>query len=318
MPAGIVTRRTTVGNHAMTRTVLSWGVASALLMLAPWSAGPSLSQPCATFNCGSQQKMNVRQGPNYNHVLPAGWTVGEEGQYALVLRSPDQSAMIINFGLSGLFQPMTPQQLAYDMMTNRMRLANDVRFGDSSPIRPLSPYANAAIIEVTFSLPTGRYRGFVISNVANVYQRTDGMITLVVAREGLWSAYADWLPQLAMLAINTGPDPYGRHSLSIAIQNDLRRLNQLASEYRDWSRAIWNDVAQFRARVQERQRQELGPMLTGQQWYNNPYGGPHIRQSTAPAVIWVNPNGDILPSDSPTFDPRTPTDPNWQRLIPQR
>jgi hypothetical protein len=301
----------------MVRTLISRRLASALLVLVPWFAATGLAQPCATFNCGSQQKLNVRQGPNYHHVLPAGWTVGEEGQHALVLRSPDQSASIINFGLSGLFQPMTPQQLAYEMMATRMRLSNDIRFLDSSPIRPLPPYANAAIIDLTYSVPGARMRGIVISNVASVYQRTDGMITLVVAKEGLWSAYSDWLPPLAMLAINTGPDPYGRHSLSMTIQKDLQRLNQMASEYRDWSRNIWNDVAQFRARTQERQRQELGPMLTGQQWYNNPYGGPAVRQSSAPAVIWINPNGDVLPSDNKAFDPRTPTDPNWQRLTPQ-
>src|SRR5262245_20052013 len=109
----------------MVRIFFSWSVASALLLLAPWFAATGRSQPCATFNCGAQQTLQVRQGPNYNHVLPAGWTVVEEGQYALVLRSPDQSASIINFGLSGLFQPMTPQQLAYDMMTTRMRLSND-------------------------------------------------------------------------------------------------------------------------------------------------------------------------------------------------
>ena len=36
----------------------------------------------------------------------------------------------------------------------------------------------------------------------------------------------------------------------------------------------------------------MGPMLTGKQWYDNPYGGPAIQQSTGPAVIWVNRHGE--------------------------
>ena len=36
------------------------------------------------------------------------------------------------------------------------------------------------------------------------------------------------------------------------------------------------------------------------------------------AAIWINRNGQQLPTDDLAFDPRTPTDPDWQRLIPKR
>jgi hypothetical protein len=285
----------------------AWRAASMLMILAAEVTSVALAQPCASFNCGSQQKLPVRQGPNFNHVLPAGWSVVEEGQYALLLRSRDASAGIFNFGLSGLLHPMDPQALAYDIITNRLRLTSDLRVLDRTPIRPLPPYTSAAILDVSYSLGAERLRGVVFSNVANVYNRTDGMITLIAAKQRVWPAYVDWLPPLAMLVINTGPDPYGRHSTSQAILKDTQRLNQLASQYRDWSWRTWNDLEQFRAGIQARQQQELGPTLTGQQWYNNPYGGPPVRQSTAPAVIWINRNGDLLPSDNPTFDPRSST-----------
>jgi hypothetical protein len=276
----------------------------------------SLSQDCTGNDCLSRNQQ-VRQGSNFYYVLPAGWELVEEGKFALVLRSRDQSAGLVNYGLSGLLQPQDPQTFAHQLMTNAMHLTN-VRFVDSTPIRPLAPYGSAAIIDVTYTLPAGRLRGVVVSNVINVYNRTDGMITLAAAKERLWGAYADWLPLLAMMAINVGPDPYGRNSTSAEILRETRQLNELATAYREWSARIWDEVSQFRARVQERQSQELGPILTGKQWYDNPFGGPPIQLSSGPTVIWVNRNGDILPSDNPTFDPRTPTDPDWQRMVPQR
>jgi hypothetical protein len=274
---------------------------------------------CTGSNCvTSRTNTQARQGPNFYYLLPAGWELVDEGKFTLVLRSRDLSAGIINRGISGLLQPMDPQTFAYQMMTNAMHLANDVRFLDSTPMRPLPPYGSAAIMDVTYTVPNGRLRGVVISNVINVYNRTDGMITIAAAKERLWGAYADWLPPLAMMAINVGPDPYARNTVSGAILRETRQLNELATAYRDWSAQMWGEVAQFRARVLERQGRELGPMLTGKQWYDNPFGGAPIQQSTGPAVIWVSRNGDILPSDNPTFDPRTPTDPDWGRLVPQR
>ena len=59
-------------------------------------------------------------------------------------------------------------------------------------------------------------------------------------------------------------------------------------------------------------------MLTGKQWYDNPYGGPPVQQSASPAVIWINRNGAQLPSDKSHVRPRTPTDSDWQRLVPQK
>ena len=121
--------------------------------------------------------------------------------------------------------------------------------------------------------------------------------------------------QASSLTVSAGLPRYG---VGVAIQDDVRRLNQVATAHRDWSRRTWEDVARHRAEVQARQGQGLDPVLTGKQWYDNPYGGQPIRQSAGPAVIWINRNGEQLPSDNSAFDPRTPTDPDWQRLVPKK
>jgi hypothetical protein len=290
---------------------------AALLLLAAGFSSATRAADCAGFDCSASPRLKARQGPHFFHVLPAGWEVVEEGKYALVLRSRDLSAGIINYGNSGFVEAMDPPTFAYRIMTRQLHLSN-VRFGAKMPIRPMPGYGAAAIIDVAYTGAHGPVHGVVISNVINVYKRTDGVITIAGAKERLWSAYADWLPPIAMLAVNTGDDPYGRGTASAAIQHDVARRSQAAAAMREWSSHVWDEVSQFRAEAQQRQSQALGPMLTGKQWYDNPYGGPAIQQSASPAAIWVNRNGDQLPSDNPNFDPRTPGEPDWRRLVPQK
>ena len=79
----------------------------------------------------AQPPLPLSRGPNFTYVLPPGWAVGEEGQFALVLRSPDMMASIIVFGQSGLMQPMSPDQFAYYCMANVMRLAPALTISDA-------------------------------------------------------------------------------------------------------------------------------------------------------------------------------------------
>ena len=80
------------------------------------------------------------QGPHFRYLLPPGWSVGEEGPFALVLRSPDMLAAIVVFGQSGLMTAMSPEQFAHQAMAGVMRLAPDVRLFESLPISPLPGY----------------------------------------------------------------------------------------------------------------------------------------------------------------------------------
>jgi len=101
----------------------------------------------------------------------------------------------------------------------------------------------------------------------------------------------------------------------------------MVAAHRDWAKRTWDELVAYRAKTQASRDAApgasspgtpLGALPAGRQWYDNPYGGAPIRQSTAPAAIWINRNGQQLPTDDPSFDPRTPTDPDWQRLTPKR
>jgi hypothetical protein len=279
----------------------------------------SSAADCSASNCGAGQAMPFRQGPYFNHALPAGWLVMEENNTMLLLQSRDRSADISVAGIGGLKQQLTPEVFAYQRMV-ALRLT-DVRFSSVVYIIPMAAYDGAAVMDVTYTAPIGRMRGLVVSNVAtvynrNVFDRTDGVMALVGAKESIWDAYSNWLPEVALQAMHTGPNPFD------APRREAERANQMVTTHRDWAKRTWDELVAYRSKTQAGQDaapgMPRGALPAGQQLYDNPYGGAPIRQSAGPAAIWINRNGQQLPTDDPSFDPRIPTDPEWQRLIPKR
>lgn len=257
-------------------------------------------------------------GPHFTYRLPPGWTVGEEGKFALVLRSPDFLAGVIVFGQSGMMQPMAPEQFAYYAMTGVMRLAADVQFSPSRPIQPMPGYTHAATFETIYTLqgPNGPVpvRGVVVSNVAIGYGQCNGTLTLAASDVRQWPQYSTWLPQVAMAAMNTGPDPYGSGTMAGVISGIARHDGDSYRQYQAWSQQLWGQVTADRNASVDRQQGAMGPMLTGQEWIQDGHGGPMIRRSTTPACIWRSRDGREVASDDPSFDPRTPSDINWVRV----
>lgn len=259
-----------------------------------------------------------QQGRQFRYELPDGWTVGEEGPHALVLRAPGDVAAIVVFGLTGLMMPLDPLQFAVHALRDVMRLAPDVRFGAVGPIAPRPGYGAAAVAEVAYTVmsPMGPVPclGLVFSNVAVTYGACSGVITLASARAEAWPAHASWLPGAALQAVNVGPNAYGSTAMAVQMHGIAAREGQVLAEHRAWSQATWAEVARHRADVDARQRDALGPMLTGQQWDADPFGGPAVRRSSTPRVVWVHRDGREVGSDDPSFDPRTPMDADWRRV----
>lgn len=260
----------------------------------------------------------IIQGRNFTFALPVGWRVGEEGNHALVLQANDLSAGVIVYGISGLGQNLTPPQFAYSVITNTLRLSPDVRISNPTPIRPMPGYTAAAVMDITFTKmgPQGPQRivGLVVSNVVSVYARSDAVVTLMMALDNRWAAVQSWLPQVALQALNTGPNPFGRTAMSAGILKDTVRQREAYGQYLSWSQANWAGVVAHRAASLGRQAQANGETLMGQYWGKNPYTGSPERYSTSPSVIWVHRDGRQVPSSDSTFDPRTPTDSDWRRV----
>jgi hypothetical protein len=222
----------------------------ALLMPTAGILLGSSAADCNGSNCGAGQAMPFRQGPYFNHALPAGWSVLEENNTMLLLQSGDQSADISVAGIGGLKQQLTPEVFAFQRMV-ALRLT-DVRFASVVYIIPMSAYDGAAVMDVTYTAPTGRMRGLVASNVAtvynrNVFDRTDGVMTLVAAKERIWDAYSDWLPEVALQAVHTGPNPFDAPRRDA---EHVNQVNQMVSAHRDWAKRTWNELVAYRTKNQ--------------------------------------------------------------------
>ncbi|WP_020504586.1 hypothetical protein [Lamprocystis purpurea] len=267
---------------------------------------------------GSPTEPPLVNGPHFTYRLPPGWTVGEEGKFSLVLRSPDFIAAVIVFGQSGMMQPLSPEQFAYYAMTGVMRLAPDVQFGPSRPIQPMPGYTHSATFETTYTLngPAGAapVRGVVVSNVSIGYGQCNGVLTLAGSDARHWPHYSGWLPRVAMAALNTGPDPYGRHTVAGMITDIGRQDGESYRQHQAWSQQLWGQVTADRNRSSDGQQEALGAMLDGHVWIPEGFGGQPIRRSTTPACIWRSRDGREIPSDDPAFDPRTPGDVDWVRV----
>jgi hypothetical protein len=139
-------------------------------------------------------------------------------------------------------------------------------------------------------------------------------MTLVASEVNMWPQVESWLPELGFAAFNTGPDPYGRDTMTGVISNINNQNHAAYVAYNGWSQNLWSQVVADRQNSAAHQAGQMGPLLTGKQWVTNPYSGQQVQVSTTPAVIWVNRQGQQLPSHDPSFDPRTPMDSDWQRL----
>ena len=210
----------------------------------------SLAADCNAADCGAGQAMAFRQGPYFNYGLPAGWEVAEENNTTLLLQSREASAYISVTGIIALKQLLTPEVFAYQRMT-ALGLTG-VRYAGVVYIIPMADYDSAGVMDVTYTAPTGRMRGLVFSNVATgyngqIFNRTDGVIALAGAKEGMWDVYSDWLPEAALQAVHTGPNPFDSTPAASSAAGDAERTNELVAAHRAWVKRTWDELVSYRA-----------------------------------------------------------------------
>ena len=205
---------------------------------------------CNAADCGAGQAMQFRQGPYFNYALPAGWDAVEENNTTLLLRSRDGSAYIGVTGITGLKEFLTPEVFAYQRMA-ALGLTG-VRYTGVAYIIPMADYDSAGVMDVTYTAPIGRMRGLVFSNVATGYNgqilnRTDGVIALAGAKEDVWDTYSDWLPEAALQAVHTGPDPFDSTAAASSPARDVERTNEIVAAHRAWVKRTWDELVSYRA-----------------------------------------------------------------------
>ena len=133
------------------------------------------------------------------------------------------------------------------------------------------------------------------------------------AQEPHWPSFAAWLPGLAAQFTVVSPAAWGAQGIAQQNLANSTAFGQQLQEHRAWSQDLQQQVTDQRWRSDERRQHELGEALTGHSWYDDPHGNPPERLSNTPVVQWVHRDGTRRSSDDPSYDPRTPEDPYWER-----
>ncbi len=257
--------------------------------------------------------VEVREGHVFQYVIPAGWQVLEEGQFAVVLRSPDSAAITYLVGNAGLLPGSSPVQYLQQKL-DALKLEN-LRFGEPRQGKPINGCEQAVDLDYTYTFKGVACRGTAKCSIHSIYNNLTFVMTAAASVEAQWASYAEWLPLVPQAAKALNGAAFGARGI---LQQDLvnsAALGKQAEANREASARLWEQVAADRDAVQKRQREDMRDTLGNTHTYDNPYDHRPVDLSANNSVYWVNMRtGQVVGDPSPSFDPRTPTDPNWQRM----
>ena len=262
---------------------------------------------------GSQGAPTYRQGPCFRYIVPPGWQVAEDGQFAVVLRAPDQRAITTMVGNVGLPSNYNPGQYLMDKLS-QLGLQS-LRFGQARPAKPVLGFPSAWEYDVEYYVNGVPCRGVARCSVAPNYDFCSMVMTWAASEASQWPSYASWLPEVAGQVEITNAAAFGASGIAQQnLQNSIA-LGEQARRNREYSQQQWNQVTNERDASQARNNDEFRQALGAVERYDNPYTNQPIELPSTNTVYWVNPTtGRIVGDPNPSFDPRTSTDSNWQPL----
>ena len=257
----------------------------------------------------------VVQGQCFQFVVPAGWRVVEEGQFAVVQADVNQQAVSTMTGNCGFMPGYSPLQYAYEKLST----GSPAQLGQPRPGQPVANFETALEVDYRYVVNNVPCVGIATVSYRQGYGQMDFVLTAGAAQEQYWPSFASWLPGLPKQFNVTNGAAWGARGIAQQnFQNSIQLGHQLEQQ-RTWSADLERQVTDQRWASDEQQQHGMGQVLSGQSWYADPYGqNPPVRMSDTPAVYWAHRDGRITSSDDPSFDPRTPMDSDWQPMSVQQ
>lgn len=253
------------------------------------------------------------QGRCFSFVVPAGWQVAEEGQFAVVLVRQDRCAITVMMGNAGIPMGYPPGQYAWDQLA-RLGYMN-LAFTNERSARPALGLPQAVEYDVDYMVAGDHCHGVAKVSVAPSYDSSTMVMTWAATRAFEWGNHAGWLPRLAEEVRITSGAAFGASGIMQQNLQTSQAFGQQLQQHRDWSQDLQAGVQQERDAAQARQQFEWRQAVSGQDRYDNPYTHQPIDLPSTNAVYWVNrATGQIVGDPNPTFDPRSASDSSWEPL----
>jgi hypothetical protein len=254
----------------------------------------------------------IRRGQYFNYVVPRGWRVIEDGQFAVVLFAPDNAAFTVMVGNSGLPAYYNPAQFVYEKLSAMQPYALQL-----SPPRQAQPIAGCTVayeFYCTYFFNGIPCRGLAKCSVAYSYDVCTMVMTCAASHESQWLGYASWLPEVSGQATATNGAAFGMRGVMAQNLEISMHEGQQQREYREWSQRTWDEVSRQRGESIDRQnfynRENLG---YGGTW-TNPYGYPDVELPPSHTYYWMNRQGQIHGTNDPSDNPNIGLTEDWARM----
>lgn len=257
--------------------------------------------------------LQIGRGRFFAYAMPPGWSVGEDGQFALTLIAPDRKALTIMVGNAGVPPNYHPGQFAWDKM---MALGpQSLSFGQPQQAPPIAGFAHAFDFEVAYFIQGVPCRGLIKVSIAPAYDSATMAMTAALSAADRWPAYATWLPQVANQVAAIDGAAFGMRGLMQQNLSNSMAYAEAASAYRSWSQKNWQDVTEARGASEDRRNTAFRENLGAVQTYADPFGaGRSLELPTKFARYWTDRNGNVVGTDDPSADPNAGSTAEWRRL----
>lgn len=251
------------------------------------------------------------QGQFFRYLLPRGWRVAEDGNFAVVLVAPDNAALTIMVGNAGLPLGYPPGQYLYERLAPQFP---NLALSQPRPAQPVMGLQGAWEFDLAYAVNGVPCRGLAKCSLAAGYDSCTLVITCAAAQEAQWAGYAAWLPQVAGQIIPTHSAAFGASGVMAQNLHNSLSLGQQAKAHREWSQQTWQSVADERSQVQEQHNFYFRENLGGIETFVNPYDSQLIELSNQHSYHWINPQGQVFSSNDPGENPNLGGSEEWKPL----
>jgi hypothetical protein len=276
----------------------------------------------SSFPAQNPHAFQTRQGQCLQYVMPQGWQVVEDGQYAVVLIAPDNSAVTIVVGNSGFPLYYNPAQYVQDTLMGQCQQFQMSR--QPRQAQPIAGFHTASEFDYTYTVNGVPCRGIAKCSVANSYNMCTMVLTCAAAQTSQWANYASWLPQVASQVQVTNNAAFGMLGIMQQDGANDRAFAEKLGEYRNWSVNLWNQVTNHRNASHQYQNTPSSSSYTAQDAYgdaafsnrtayedpNSQYGN-HYYYGGQDRYVWTDGQGEFKSSDDPNYNPNIGSPKNW-------
>jgi hypothetical protein len=261
--------------------------------------------------------LSLRHGACLRYALPAGWTVAEDGPFAVVLVDGARRAVAGVVGNAGMPPWYPPHQYVYERLQGMGPEA--LQLGPPRPAAPLVGFASAWEFDLAYAVQGVPCLGLARCHVAPAYDSALLAMTWAASDAPRWAWHATWLPAVLLSFGATSAGAFGAQGVMAQNLQNAAAFGQQLQAHREASHSLWSEVSRQREASIDAQHDAFRQALGGVERYDNPTTGQPVDLSDRGRAYWVHPvTGQIVGSEDARFDPRTPQDVSWQRMIPAR